>query len=306
MTAKIKTNPVFIQVSEILKTLNVKEVFVQKANNVFGIKGTSKYDNKEIIESIKSFVLEAPYNVRLYQAFVDAKLFPKFMVDDLVHWYKEFPPKNNFEVNTKRIDRIKRIGSNIMGDTKYLTEEFNHEENRGPFVGAPYQSYIVKCGISPYVKFNTVGKSGDFMTQLDSERFIELAKQELKDLIIPKDHFVPKEYTGNVGGYSLIGLSQHFYLEKKDDTFETTNKLSCEIRFHFSSLSSDKLAATLWLNWENISLKKKVDLFQGDNYNDRFIYGENFKELFEKCVSTLNPLIQKYTDSEGKVIDYIK
>lgn len=306
MTTKIKTNPVFAQVSEILKNLNVKEVFVQKANNVFGIKGTSKYDNKEIIESIKSFVLETAYNVRLYQAFADANLFPKFMEDDLVHWYVEYPPKNNFEVNTKRIDRIKRIGTTIFGDTKYLTEEFNNEVNTTPKIGAPYQSYIVKCGISPYVKFKTVGKSGDFMTQLDSERFIELAKQELKDLIIPKDHFVPKEYTGNVGGYSLIGLSQHFYLEKKDDTFETTNKLSCEIRFHFSSLSEDKLAATLWLDWENLSLKKKVDLFQGDNYNDRFIYGENFKELFEKCVSTLNPLIQKYTDQEGKVIDYIK
>lgn len=306
MTAKIKTNPVLAQVSEILKNRGVTEVFNQKANKVFGIKGTSKYDNTDIIESIKSFVLEAPYNVRLYQAFVDANLFPKFMVDDLVHWYEEYPPKKNFAVNTKRIDRITRVGTNIFGDTKYLTEEFNNEVNTTPKIGAPYQSYIVKYGISPFVKFKTVGKTGDYLTELDSERFLELAKQELKDLIIPKDHIVPKEDTGNICGYSLIGLSQRFYLEKKDDTFETTNKLSCEIRFHFSSLSKDKLAATLWLDWENLSLKKKVDLFQGDNYNDRFIYGENFKELFEKCVSTLNPLIQKYTDQEGRVIDYIK
>lgn len=306
MTAKIKTNPEFTYINEILKDFKLKEEFVQKSNKTFGIKGTSKYDNKNVIESIKSFVLEAPYNSTLYEAFVEAKLFPKFMVDDLVHWYKQYPPKDNFELNSERIDRIKRIGSNIFGDTKYLTEEFNHEDGSSPLVGAPYQSYIVKCGISPYVKFKSIGKNGDFMTDLDGKRFLELAKQELKDLIIPKDHFIPKESTNSIGGYSLGSLSQHFYLEKKDDNFEKTNKLSCEIRFHIRSLNEEKLSATLWLNWNNESLKKNIDLFQGDNYKDRFIYAYNFKELFEKCVSTLNPLIQKYTDKEGRVIDYTK
>ena len=126
MTAKIKTNPNFIRVNEILEQLKIKEQFVQKANNTFGIKGTSKYDNKDVIESIKSFVLEAPYNSWLYEAFKEANLFPKYMVDDLVHWYKQYPPKYIFELNTQRIDRIKRVGSTIFGDTKYLTEEFNH------------------------------------------------------------------------------------------------------------------------------------------------------------------------------------
>ena len=51
-----------------------------------------------------------------------------------------------------------------------------------------------------------------------------------------------------------------------------------------------------------LSLKRKVDLFEGENYKSRFIYADNFKELFEKCISTLNPLIQKYTDEEGRVI----
>ena len=126
MTAKIRMNPEFIKVNEILEQLKIKEQFVQKANNTFGIKGTSKYDNKDVIKSIKSFVLEAPYNSWLYEAFEKANLFPKYMVDDLVHWYKQYPPKYIFELNTQRIDRIKRIGSTIFGDTKYLTEEFNH------------------------------------------------------------------------------------------------------------------------------------------------------------------------------------
>ena len=309
MTAKIKTNPDFIKVNEILDQFKLKEQFVQKANNTFGIKGTSKYDNKDVIESIKSFVLEAPYNSSIYKTFVDAKLFPRFMVDDLVHWYKQYPPKNNFELNTQRIDRIKRIGSNIMGDIKYLTEEFNHEDGYTPLVGAPYQSYITKCGISPYVKLQTVGKSGDCITELEAERFLELAKQELKTLIIPKDHYVPIERTTTFGGYSLISLSHCFYLDKKDDnssSFEETNKLSCEIRFHIRSLNEEKLSATLWLNWNNESLKKNIDLFQGDNYKDRFIYADNFKELFEKCISVLNPLISKFTNEDGEVIDYIK
>ena len=51
MTARIKTNPDFIKVNEILEQFKLKEQFVQKANNIFGIKGTSKYDNKDVIKS---------------------------------------------------------------------------------------------------------------------------------------------------------------------------------------------------------------------------------------------------------------
>ena len=306
MTARIKTNPDFIKVNEILEEFKLKEQFVQKANNIFGIKGTSKYDNKDVIKSIKSFVLEAPYNSWLYEAFEKANLFPKYMVDDLVHWYKQYPPKDNFELNTQRIDRIKRIGSTIFGDTKYLTEEFNYKDGCTPLIGAPYQSYVKKCGISPYIRFQTVGKSGDYMTDLDGRRFLELAKQELKTLIIPKGHIVHNSSTNSICGYSLGNLSRYFYLEKKDDNFEKTNKLSCEIRFHIRSLNEDKLSATLWLDWENLSLKRKVDLFEGENYKSRFIYADNFKELFEKCISVLNPLICKFTNEDGEVIDYTK
>ena len=43
MTAKIKINLEFMKINEILEQLKIKEQFVQKANNTFGIKGTSKY-----------------------------------------------------------------------------------------------------------------------------------------------------------------------------------------------------------------------------------------------------------------------
>lgn len=61
MTAKIKTNPDFIKVNEILDQFKLKEQFVQKANNTFGIKGTSKYDNKDVIESINRSSLQFKY-----------------------------------------------------------------------------------------------------------------------------------------------------------------------------------------------------------------------------------------------------
>ena len=47
MTAKIRMNPEFIKVNEILEQLKIKEQFVQKANNTFGIKGTKRSGTKE-------------------------------------------------------------------------------------------------------------------------------------------------------------------------------------------------------------------------------------------------------------------
>ena len=125
---------------------------------------------------------------------------------------------------------------------------------------------------------------------------LELAKQELKTLIIPKGHIVHNSSTNSICGYTIANLSRYFYLEKKDDNFEKTNKLSCEIRFHIRSLNEDKLSATLWLDWENLSLKRKVDLFDGENYKSRFIYADNFKELFEKLESDVAEIDKRILD----------
>lgn len=134
------------EINNVLTKNHLKNVFLRKSS-CFGIKGTSKYDDKDLIRSLKNFVLEAPYNKSLYEDFVDIGLLPKFFIGDLVHWYKEYPPKDNFEVNSNRVDVIENIGTHLLGGFSYFTREYNISSNIEPRIGKASESYIVKCGI---------------------------------------------------------------------------------------------------------------------------------------------------------------
>lgn len=298
----------FENVSEILSDSRMNPKFMKKKTG-YGIKGTSQYDHKDLIQSALSYVLEAPYNTKLYEKFVSLGLFPKYMIGDLVQWYKEYPPKTNFELNQDRIDVIENIGVNLLGSINYLTKEFNNEENTVPKIGKAHQSYIEKCGISPYSRFKTLGKEQDYMTEIESQRLYDLMKQELKDLKLPKNHIILKESFGWCGGHTIGSVSYGFsmdfdYFRKNPDAKKIY--LSAEIRIPFRALATEKLEAVLWLNFNlSGSKNKSIDLFEDDNYKDRFVYAPDFKELFKLAKERLNHLILKNIDMNDEVIDLL-
>jgi hypothetical protein len=66
----------------------------------------------------------------------------KFKVGDKVKWND-----GKHYNNTKRIDVIIEVISDIWGDTRYKTQEVNNPPNRKPRKGIAYETYLVKAEV---------------------------------------------------------------------------------------------------------------------------------------------------------------
>lgn len=288
-------------VNKILVEFKLKETFTQKSNKKFGIRNTTKFDNKTPCRALYDFVIQAPFNNKLYDAFVSVKLLPKFHIGDLVCWKKEYcPVKEDYLVDYERIDIITDIQIDEYGSISYLTKETNPKDDAPAQIGNTFDCYLVKVGTSPFIDFPLLGKEQDMLSQVHALRLINMFQEEvIKKIHVPGGHKFDDLFNDSnwFGGYALGNISTHLRGDK------TNLQLHGEIRIHLRKSYGEKLSATLWLNQGSEYYLQHKDLLSSDR-KERFIYADNYLELFEKIVTTYNNKISSCLDSDGNLITF--